>query len=417
VKPLSIALIGAGNRGADVYAEYIRRFPGVANLTMVADPDAEKRARLAERHGISSELQFADWRGMLSEKRADALIIASPDKHHVEPAVRGLELGYPILLEKPIAPTLEGVLQVLEAARRFEGDITISHVLRYSEFFVTIKRLLTAGRIGKLVTIEHTENIGYWHFAHSYVRGNWRKESASSPMILAKSCHDLDILRWLVAEPCLSAYSSGGLLHFREENAPAGSTARCTDGCAVERRCPYSALRIYLERFSAAPGWPNSVLTSQPNPGTILKALETGPYGRCVYRCDNDVADHQVTLLKFEGGVTASLTVSAFTERNTRTVHLMGSSGEIHGAMDTGVIELNDFVHGARETIHVRQELGGHAGADEGLIRAFLEHLRYDHTPRTGLEEAAESHLMAFAAEKSRETGQSVEVGALSGAV
>lgn len=415
-EPVTLALIGAGNRGADIYGGYIRRADPDARITAVADPDPVRRERAAAAHGVAPERAFSSWQELLGRGRiADALIIATPDALHVEPAKAALALGYDILLEKPIAPTLAGVLELAEAARDAPGRITVAHVLRHARFFETLKRLLDDGRIGQLAHVQHTENIGHWHFAHSYVRGNWRREAEASPMILAKACHDLDVLRWLVGRPCERVASYGGLRHFRRENAPAGSTDRCTGGCAVERVCPYSAIRIYLERFEARPTWPNTVLTPEPDPASLLEALREGPYGRCVYRSDNDVADHQTVSLRFEGGVAASLTVSAFTEENTRTLHLMGSHGEIHGHMDRGELILHDFAHGTRETIEVPVTAEGHLEADEGLMRDFLARLRGGATgpAPTDLEASIESHLMAFAAERARGQGVGVELRAL----
>ena len=417
--PVTVALVGAGNRGADVYGAYLLRFPGQARVVAVAEEDAGRRARLGAAHDISPENQFRDWDALLAQGRlADALIVATPDRLHVAPTLRGLGLGYAVLLEKPVAPTLDEVLALRDASRRLKGDVTVAHVLRHDAFFASVKRLLTEGRVGKVVSVQHTENIGYWHFAHSYVRGNWRREADSSPMILAKACHDLDIVRWLVDKPCLRVSSYGSLGHFREENAPPGSADRCTNGCEVERVCPYSAARIYLERFGARAGWPNAVLTPVPTHERVLHALETGPYGRCVYRCDNDVADHQVVACEFAEGVTATLTVSAFTEENTRTLHIMGTHGELHGHMGAGEIRLNDFIHHTRELIQVPPGQG-HADADAALVRDFVTRLRRVKTGNaaegtlTNLETSLESHLMAFAAERSRHGRESVALASL----
>jgi predicted dehydrogenase len=410
---VTVALVGAGNRGAEVYGRHLLALAPAARVVAVADPNPVRLARAADLHGVAADARFAGWRELLARERlADAAIIATPDLLHVEPALAALERGYHLLLEKPIAPTAEGVEAIAAAAASSAGSVTVAHVLRYSELFSAIAGLLADGRIGELVSVQHTENIGYWHFAHSYVRGNWRNQAGSSPMILAKACHDLDLLRWLVGSRCLSVASYGGLRHFRSENAPAGSTERCTGGCAVERDCPYSAIRIYLERFEGRPGWPNGVLTPEPDPERVRLALETGPYGRCVYRCDNDVADQQVVALSFAGGVSATLTVSAFTEDNTRTVHLMGTHGELRAHMGRGEIILNDFAAGRSESVLVAPSGQGHSGADAGLVRDFVARLRGEETgpALTDLEASIESHRIAFAAEESRRQGRVVEL-------
>jgi len=423
--PVTIAIVGAGNRGADVYARLLTGLPEPARIVAVAEPDRGRRERLAERDGVPSDHLFSSASELFSRPRlADAVVIATPDTQHLEPARQALALGYHLLLEKPIAPTLPEVNELQAAARDAAGTVTVAHVLRYSPFFLAIERLLRDGRIGQLVTVQHTENIGYWHFAHSYVRGNWRREADASPMILAKACHDLDLLRWLVGTSCTSVASYGGRHHFRTENAPEGSTERCSGGCAVERTCPYSALRIYDERFAGASSWPLSVVAEDPAPERLRRALEEGPYGRCVYRCDNDVADHQVVALQFgdsgakndvAGGVAATLTVSAFTEENTRTIHLMGTHGEIHGHLGRGEIVLNDFTTGQRLVVPVNGSDDAHGGGDEGIVRDFLARLRGQRTGPAGsdLSASVESHLMAFAAERSRLEGRTVELASL----
>jgi len=430
---ITLAVIGAGNRGADVYARWALDHPEEARVVAVADPDPARRTAFAEAHGIPGANACTSWEELLARPRlADAVVIATPDRMHVEPALKALERGYDILLEKPIAPTRAETLLLSEAAARHGAVVTVAHVLRYTPFFAALKRLVEEGRIGRLVNIDHVENIGYWHFAHSYVRGNWRRADAASPMILAKACHDMDILRWLAGAPCRRVASFGSLLHFRPENAPPGAPARCTDGCPVEATCPFNAVAFYVEGLADHAGWPVSVITGDTSREGRLAALRTGPYGRCVYACDNDVADHQVAVLEFANGVAATLTVTAFSEENTRTIKLMGTMGEICGHMETGRIEVRPFGRpGAlgsgsgrttaigsrvlRETITVAAG-SGHAGGDDGLMRAFVDHVRRRKAGErpaamlTSLAESLESHLMAFAAEEARTLGAVVEL-------
>ncbi|HEY8424970.1 MAG TPA: Gfo/Idh/MocA family oxidoreductase [Limnochordales bacterium] len=451
-EPVTLAILGAGNRGADVYAAWALAHPEEARVVAVADPDPARRQAVARAHGIAPERQFASCQELLAHHRlADAIVIATPDRQHVEPAVRAIALGYDVLLEKPIAPTPEGVRRVAEAeaeARARSGgrgpSVTVAHVLRYTPFFSTIKRLLDDGAIGQLVSLQYTENIGYWHFAHSYVRGNWRNAAASSPMILAKSCHDLDMMRWLVGRPWRSLSSYGSLVHFRPDNAPPGAPERCTDGCPHAEQCPFDAVRFYVETMKESTDWPVSVITRDFTPEGRLEALRRGPYGRCVYRCDNDVVDHQVVAIEFEGGVTAAFSVCAFTEENTRTLRLMGTRGEIRGHLEKGEIEVRRFAGapwavraagragtagaaGAEGAAVGAGEAGGdpvevlrvvgrgrHAGGDDGLMAAFVRRVRArkaGETPEealTSLAESLESHLMAFAAEESRLAGRVV---------
>lgn len=462
--PITLAIIGAGNRGADAYGGYVLRHPEHVKVVAIADTSATRRKQMAERHGVPSDRVYASWEQLLAQPRlADAVILATPDHMHVAPALRALEHRYHILLEKPIAPTPDEMMVLADAvagvaageggragtadnregrAANDEGcsangegraakhidsapTVTIAHVLRYTPFFMTLKRLLDEGRIGRLMTIQYTENIGYWHFAHSYVRGNWRRLDESSPMILAKSCHDLDMLRWLAGAPCRQVASFGGLSWFRRENMPEGAPPRCSDGCPVGDECAFNAVAFYVDGLADHDGWPVSVISTDTSREGRLQSVREGPYGRCVYQCDNDVVDQQVTALEFANGVTATFNVTGFTEENTRTLKLMGSGGEIRGHLDKGEIEIRTFGrpgfwNGSQdgrlrskapyETIKTGSG-GGHAGGDDGLMEAFVERIRRHKAGddpgemRTSLAEALDSHFMAFAAEQSRTTG------------
>ncbi len=351
------------------------------------------------------------------EQALDAIIIATPDALHLEPALAAIRHGVSILLEKPICPTEPEIRRLLAAARRRNADITVAHVLRYTPFFARIKELLDRGVIGQLQTVRHTEQVGYWHFAHSYVRGNWRRFEDSSPMILAKACHDFDILQWLIGAPCVELNSYGALGHFTLEHAPEGSTDRCDQGCKVERTCPYSAQRIYLEKLPPADRWPHNVVALDTSPEGLAAALHAGPYGRCVYRCDNDVADHQVVSLLFANGVDASLNVSGFTRENTRTIHLMGSHGEIIGNFTGNEITVTDFrIDDVRTSQLTVPGDSIHGGGDDGIMADFigrvLDRLRGGErtTAITSLEQSADGHFMAFAAETSRLRGSAVRL-------
>jgi predicted dehydrogenase len=405
--------VGAGVRGAEAYGRFALDHPAQARVVAVAEPDDARRRRFAADHGLRPERTFEDWADLLAVGReADALVVATPDRLHTAPTLAALELGYDILVEKPIAPTEDELDQVARAAAVSRGSVTVAHVLRHAPFFARIRRLLDDGMVGRLIAISHHENIGYWHFAHSYVRGNWRRAESASPMLLAKACHDLDLLRWFCGAACERVSSVGGLSHFRAENAPAGAPPRCTDGCPAADDCAFYAPRFYVERLAGVSGWPVSAITVDPSPEGRMRALREGPYGRCVYHCDNDVADHQQVLLEFANGVTATLTVSAFTADNTRTIKLMGTRGEIRGRLDSGEIELRTFHPEQLEQVGVSaDEVGGHAGGDEALMAAFCADVarrragEAGESSLTSLQESLESHRIAFAAERARVEG------------
>jgi len=397
--------LGAGARGMDAYAPYALAAPDKLQFVAVADPVQTRREAFAARYGVPQNAVFADWKEALDAGiEADAALVATQDNHHVEPACYAMEKDYDVLLEKPIAKTEEECLRLYQTSVRTKKRAVVCHVLRYTRFFNTLKAIIDSGEIGDVINITHTENIGYWHMAHSFVRGNWRREDETSPMILAKSCHDTDILLYLLGKNCKRVASFGSLRHFTAENAPEGSAERCLD-CKVSATCPYSAMRLYMIPFLTT--WPVSVITDDLSAEGRLKALREGPYGRCVYRCDNDVVDHQSTILEFDGGVTATMTVSAFTDfRHGRTIHIMGSHGEIRAKMSDETIEVTNFRDGSVRASEHPLPGGmsdGHGGGDMGLIDAFVRMERGEEgAVKSSIKESIQSHLICIAAEQSR---------------
>ncbi|MFD0959206.1 Gfo/Idh/MocA family protein [Paenibacillus chungangensis] len=419
MKKVKVALIGAGLRGQN-YVSYAHKYPGEMELVAVAESNSDRLAAIQRRYGIDEAMCFSDWRDLLNQpKIADATLICTQDQIHFEPAMRALDGGYHVMLEKPMSPDPLECLQMGNKAEQTNRILAICHVLRYTVFFRTIKNLLKEGAIGQLMSIQHNENVAYWHQAHSYVRGNWRNTSESSPMILSKSSHDLDILLWLAGSDCTRLSSFGTLSHFTAANAPKGGPNRCTDGCPVALDCLYYAPDVYL---NGKENWMVQAISDDPSPEARLRALQEGPYGRCVYRCDNDVVDHQVVSMEFANEVTVVFTMSAFTQNCSRTIKLMGTKGEIHGSMETNEIELIRF-GGKREQIPLDKTggLDGHGGGDHGLMRDFLQLVRNgEHESLTSAKNSVQSHLMAFAAEHSRLSRRVIDMqqfsAALSGA-
>lgn len=408
--PISLLIIGAGNRGAG-YATAAQLQPERVRIAGVAEPRASYRQAIAQTYNLPAQHVFADWREAASRPRfADAVVIATPDALHVEPAIAFARLGYAMLLEKPMAPNEADCRRIVDAVEQSGVIFAVGHVLRYTPYTRQIKALLAAGAIGDLVSLQHLEPVGYWHFAHSFVRGNWRNEALSSPVLLAKSCHDLDWIRHIMGAPCRAVSSFGSLRHFRAEERPAGAAERCLD-CQVEPDCPYSARKIYLGRVAQGQvGWPVDVLTPDVTAASVEAALRAGPYGRCVYACDNDVLDNQVVAMQFEGGRTASFTLAAFTEAGPRRTTLFGTRGELH--CDGRTIRVHDFLHDATQEIDVARltadQPAGHGGGDYGLMDAFVSAVAANDPSLilSGPRESLESHLMVFAAERARREGR-----------
>ncbi|MEV4736725.1 MULTISPECIES: Gfo/Idh/MocA family protein [unclassified Microbacterium] len=413
--PLRLAIIGAGSRGSG-YARRAR-VEG-ARITAVVEPDEGRLRAFLEEFADQSIRVLPDWEALaaLPDRIADAAVVATPDRLHVEPAIGLAEAGYHLLLEKPIAPTEAESARVVAAAKDAGVMLAVCHVMRYSGYSRALKRLLDEGAIGRLVSVEHLEPIGWWHFAHSYVRGNWAREEDSGPLLLTKSSHDIDWLSYIVGLPARRVSSFGSLLHFRPENKPADAAPRCVD-CPLQNSCAYSATTIYRgflgdETFER---WPLSVLTVDVTAGGVDRALREGPYGRCVFDGQNDVVDHQVVNIEYEGGVTASFTLTAFTELDFRKTRLFGTTGCIEG--DGRTLRVHDFVRDEKYEITPGSSgnasaADGHGGADDALVRAFLDAVRTgDHSNLlSGPDESLDTHRIVWLAEESRARGSVVEV-------
>jgi predicted dehydrogenase len=407
---VTLALVGAGLRG-QTYARHAVA-TGRGRVVAVAEADPLRRAAAAAAFAIPAEHVYADWAGLAAAPRlADAAIIATQDRMHRDPAVRLAGLGYHILLEKPMAPTEPEAADIAAAARRSGVILAVCHVLRYTPYTRLLKGLLDAGVIGRLISVDHLEPVGWWHQAHSFVRGNWRHEAESGPMLLTKSCHDIDWLVHMIGELPERVSSFGALTHFRASERPAGAADRCVD-CAVETSCPYSAKRLY-EACLADPDrhfWPLGAVTAEPTGEALRKALHTGPYGRCVYACDNDVVDHQVVTMVFPGGATCAFTMSAFTPMEQRRTRLMGTHGYLEG--DGGTVRHVDFVTGREQILDAGGPRTGHGGGDEGLTEAFLEAVASGDRSRLSSDASSslETHRVVWAAERSRHTGETVRL-------
>lgn len=425
-KIVRIAIAGVGSRGKNAYGLELLNMKDRAKVVAVADIDPERLALAGDAHGVPDEMRFPSAEAMLAMPRlADAMLVCTQDRQHVPHAVAALKKGYDVMMEKPISPKLEDLQELTKVARENGRRVVVCHVLRYTPFFQTIKKTIDSGVLGEIVSIQALENVRYWHQAHSFVRGNWRREEDTSPMILAKCCHDLDYLVWLCGRKCERVSSYGSLMYFKESNAPEGAALRCTQGCKAKDGCPYDAEKIYLTNKDTGilcgnVEWPIDVLAENPTEEKIRHAIETGPYGRCVFHCDNDVVDHQIVNMQMEGGASLSLTMSAFTSIGGRTIKVMGTLGDLWGDMHENRIRIGVFGKEPQVIDLGKEEkdFAGHGGGDRLLMEQFVDLLQGkepDGTVTT-LETSVESHLVALAAEKSRlENGESIEIAPMRG--
>ena len=409
-RPVTAAIMGAGERG-NVYAGYAHKFPDELKIVGVAEPILHRNENMAKAHGIPDDKRWVTWEDAFKgPKFCDAIIITTPDQLHYGPAMAALEKGYDLMLEKPIAPRWEQCYGILRLARKKERIVAICHVLRYAPYFRLMRDIIHSGYIGDVVSVQHLEPVGHIHMSHSFVRGNWRNTKQSTPMLLSKSCHDLDILRWLIDKPCKKVGSFGSLKFFRKEYAPAGAPRRCTDGCPAEAQCPFSALSIYLRQKS----WLHHKDTPGHDDVSILEWLKRTSYGKCVFHNDNDVVDHQVVNMEFEDDITVVFSMEGLTSFSGRRTRVMGTKGNLVG--DESNLELTQFLGSKRHVLEPSQfsdfkVQSGHGGGDFGLVRDWIQAiLRQDASLLSStLEASMESHLIAFRAEESRLAGGEVK--------
>lgn len=407
---MKYVLIGAGSRGY-IYGSWANQH-GIEIVAIVdIRPDRLKRA--AKEWNVPAGRCFTDTADLFAlGKIADAAIIATLDRDHYGHVMAALDCGYDILLEKPISPSPKECLEIEAKANALGRKITVCHVLRYTNFFATLKEILDSGELGKIVAIKHSENIGNFHMAHSFVRGNWRNDQLSSPIIMQKSCHDLDILLWLTGSHCTKVAAFGGLTYFKEANAPADSAERCLD-CRAAEHCRFDARKAYLPILGQ---WPADVVCLEQTEDALMEALRTGPYGRCVYRCDNNVCDHMSIIMEFENGVTATFSLTAQTNNIHRNIHIMCEDGEILADDGDRQIIVRHFVSNQAETfdsrtVHIRTNASGHGGGDAGIMEDFTASLEHASTDsRSSISKSVESHLMACAIEESRLTGTVIDL-------
>jgi len=412
-QPITAIVLGAGNRG-NVYGRYAVAFPSDVKMVGVAEPIPFRNERFAQTHGIADKNRFKTWEDVFTvPKFADAIIISTPDYLHYGPAMKALAMGYNILIEKPISPSLQECLEILAAAKKSKSIIAVCHVLRYTAYFRKLKEICDSGTLGTMMSINHLEGIELVHMAHSYVRGNWHESEKTNPIILAKSCHDLDIMRWIANKPAKTVSAYGNLKWFKAENAPVGSTERCVEGCRIERECPFSAIKVYYEQKKRI-----HVLDVPEDPAlqgpAILEKLKTSNYGRCVYRMNNDQPDHYTSIFQFEEGILATFGLEAFTSWEHRKTRVMFSMGEIEG--DNDLITVTDFrtkeVTKWKASEQKEFNNSGHGGGDFGLMQNFVQAVSQNNPAllTSTIDASIESHVMGFMAEVSRKNGKSMDV-------
>lgn len=405
----TMAFIGLGNRGF-IYAKLAKQ-SGKVKITALCDTNENTLKGAGSELGVGEENCFKDPEAFFGKgKLADVAVISTPDRVHYGHCIQALKAGYDVLLEKPIAVTEQECMDIADCAEKYGRKVVVCHVLRYTNFYRKIKEIIDSGEIGDIVHISQSENVGWWHYSQSFIRGKWKNSDESSPMILAKCCHDLDIVNWLMGDKCTALSSFGSLGCFEREHAPDGSSANCFD-CALQKECLYSAVERSLE-MPLTMNVPFGFDYSEEN---IRKYLgdRKNDYGKCVYRSNNNVVDHQSVIMNFEKGATASLNMHAFAQSTYRRTIVVGTKGEIVGRFDDesdSELAVNIFapVDKFRPQVYTFPKVStGHGGGDGGLIDNVISYMfeGKQYPDITGLDVSVASHLMAFAAERSRLSG------------
>ncbi len=421
MEPLKVIVIGAGGRGSR-YTDIMGEFPDRFKVVGVAEPIEARRDYIRQKHGVEPARCYDTWETILAEpKFADIAIISTMDRMHFAPAMKALELGYDLLLEKPVAPTAEECAAIYKQAQKCGRKIMVCHVLRYTPFFNQLKSIIQSGIVGEVVSVEHIEAVGNIHQSHSFVRGNWGNAEESSFMLMQKCCHDLDILQWLLDKNCQKIQSFGSLKYFRRENAPAGSPERCIEGCPAADTCYYNAMKLYYEDKKNKWFRDASTMVPDPTDEQVLEAMKTTQYGKCIFKCNNNVVDHQTVNMLFEGDVTVNMTMTAFTKGGRKT-HIMGTKGELWANMDNyngDQFTFYNFESRKMETLQPDQItiagdsiVSGHGGGDAGIVNALYRYitgeLKAHEVSEIGI--SCKNHMMVFAAEESRLTDQVISV-------
>lgn len=425
-KPVTAIIVGAGHR-AFVYSELAKTNPEMLKIVGVADPNPVRRKKAMNYFGFGENMCFESAQELAKhEKLADTIINGTMDEQHLETAVPLLDAGYDMLLEKPFAPNEKEMREIVACAKKNNSKVMICHVLRYTPFYYAIKERIANGEIGEIMNIQTTEHVSYHHLSTSYVRGKWaNSKKCHTTMLLAKCCHDLDLMMWMMSETKPVQISSfGGKYQFKAENAPAGAGTICMKDCPLVDTCVYSTKKLYIDHPNRWSFYVWDALEDIENP-TIDDKIELmksdNPYARCIYKCDNDVVDHQSVLVHFENGATGTHNMVGGSAEPRRNIHIIGTKGEIFGNFEESkftVLKINPSPDAHNEECDVEEvdlkvtgdmvgAYGGHGGGDEKLAADFVKFIRGEKPSLacTSIFDSVAGHLSVYLADKSRENG------------
>ena len=427
-KPVTAVIVGAGHR-AFVYSKLALTDPDQLKIVGVADPDPIRRQKAREMFGFSEDACFEDADALAAApKLADAVINGTMDQQHLATTIPLLDKGYDMLLEKPFAVCKEDMEQIVACAKKNHSKVMICHVLRYTPFYYGIKQRVVQGEIGDIINIQTLENVSYHHLSTSYVRGKWaNSDLCGTSMLLAKCCHDLDIMMWMMSETKPAAVSSfGGKYQFRPENAPKEAGNYCMIDCPLVDTCLFSTKRLYIDHPDRWAFYVWDALEDKANP-TIedkiaLMKNKNSPYARCIYKCDNNVVDHQSVLVQFQNGATGTHNMTGGASAPLRRIHIIGTKGEIYGNFEESKFFVSKINPDPGKECDIEEvdlnvtgdmvgAYGGHGGGDERLAADFVHFIRGDKTSLacTSIFDSTAGHLTVYLADISREQGGKVQ--------
>lgn len=425
-RPITAIIVGAGHRSF-VYSELAKTNPEMLKIVGVADPNPIRRKKAMDYFGFKEDMCFENAEELAKKgKLADTVINGTMDEQHLETAVPLLDAGYDMLLEKPFAPNEEEMRQIVNCAKKNNSKVMICHVLRYTPFYYAIKERIVNGEIGDIINIQTTEHVSYHHLSTSYIRGKWaNSDKCHTSMLLAKCCHDLDIIMWMMSETKPKQISSfGGKFQFKPENAPKEAGTICMKDCPLVNTCVYSTKRLYIDHPDRWAFYVWDALEGKKNisiEDKIALMKSDSPYARCIYKCDNNVVDHQSVLINFESGATGTHNMVGGSAEPRREIHIIGTKGEIFGNFEESkftVLKIDPSPDAHNEECDVEEvdlrvtgdmvgAYGGHGGGDERLAADFVKFIRGEKPSLacTSIFDSVAGHLSVYLADKSRENG------------
>ncbi|MBQ9485884.1 MAG: Gfo/Idh/MocA family oxidoreductase [Clostridia bacterium] len=435
MKQITVAIVGAGNRG-QAYADYSLDCPSELKVIAVCDPNAVNLKEASDKYAVPDNMRFNDFNVFIKAGvKCDFVINATMDQMHYETAMALIAAGYNLLLEKPVTAVPKELLEIEKAAKEKGVDVFVCHVLRYTPFYRKIKEIIDSGEIGKIIDMEMNEHVWHGHFVNAYVRGKWRNEKeCGSGFLLAKCCHDTDLMCWLNNITVPTKVSSfGSRAMYCPENAPNGSADYCYN-CPVKSDCVFDAARFELI-MDCCPqytwlnmGKPISELTTEEKKEHLRKS----EFGKCVYKTDMDIVDRQCVSVNFANGSVGTLNMVGGASKAGRHIHIVCEYGEIVGYVEENKMIYRKYNKGLSDQKYLNDDMthqdtvidiaadvvesavlfGGHNGGDYAIMHDVVRYFNGDNSSPslTPISDSVDGHFVVYAAEESRKNDKIIKL-------